>query len=144
MRLVLLGSGLTSLDRLIVLKNRIILTIHDYDTLLKSLYRAFKNNNIQQIHYLQNIESETMGTLTQRVRIFKAYVKNLKNSINTCDCEIEVYTGLDELYKKTEELKEQLISDKNELQREIALVKKSIGTMGRVREETAWRIDIIT
>lgn len=135
----------TSLDRLEILKDRVILTVKEYETLLESMENAFKNSNTKQIEELQYLETQMSKSLFQRVRIFKSYLEILKkNHITITDPETDVYNSLDVLYKKIETFKEDLSQEKIKLSKEMSQVKKIIRPFGKLREETARRIDIIT
>lgn len=83
--------------------------------------------------------------LNQRVKIFKSYLEILKkNRITVTDDESEVYNELNKLHLKIKNLKDNLLLDKNRLGREITQVKRIVKPLGKLREETAGRIDIIT
>ena len=139
------GLELISLDRLIILENRVLLTINEYETLLNSLEKTFKNSNTQQIEYLQELETNKCKTLNQRVRIYKSYLKILKKNNRTVTAhESDVYNRLNVLYEQIKVLRENLSFDKDLLGREMAQVKKIIRPLGKLREETAGRIDITT
>lgn len=137
--------GLISLVRLNILKERVLDTIKEYQTLLESLDYSFKNNNSEQIEHLLKLEGEVLNKLRQRVKILKSHVKYLnKSNVSTFKIENEVNDNLRILNKKLDSFSKQLVLDKVALSTEIANVKRIVKPLGRAKEFIAQRIDIIT
>jgi len=129
---------LISLDRLKILEERVYTSVKDYKTLLLSLRKAFKSNNTDLIHSLQLKESEIIKTLTQRVKVHKAHLKTLKLTNG------DINKTLIELNSEIETFKTQLFIDKTALKKEMSQVNRMVKPLGKSREYTAGRIDIIT
>ncbi|MGL1894432.1 MAG: hypothetical protein OCD02_22565 [Spirochaetaceae bacterium] len=149
MKLLQIGLGLISLDRLIILQNRVLLTITDYRTLINSLDTAFSSNKLELIDTLELREKELLKILTQRMKIFKAHIKHLKTlpkkQVETIiKIETEVYTKIEDLNLTIDKFQKKLLADRIELKKEMAMVSKRVKPMGQGRDYTARRIDIIT
>ncbi|MBN2618257.1 MAG: hypothetical protein JXR64_08115 [Spirochaetales bacterium] len=141
----LIELGLTSLDRLQILKDRVFISINEYETLLKSINKSFKNKKSGSIPPLLKHEVFLMKTLEQRVRVFKAQLKSIKKHGElVIKIESEVYNALNGLYKNIDNFQNELKIDKSILEKEIFHVKKLVKPLGRLKDETAQRIDIIT
>lgn len=136
---------LISLDRLSTLKNRVLASVTEYETLLKSLRKSFRGSDTDQITNLQNIEKEKHKALLNRIKVFNAYMADIeKYNLPISKTRAEVYNKLNNLKAFMEEVNKNLNIDRDELHREITQVKSSLRLMGKAREYTAQRIDIIT
>lgn len=136
---------LTSLDRLEILRDRVYTTIDEYKTLLYSLEKAFKNSDLDLADTLSKVEHKLIKQLENRVKIFKAEIKYSKTKDKrTQTIESELYDKLRGLNKFIKNYKIELELKKETLKNEIPQVRKITGSLGKIKDETAWRIDILT
>lgn len=93
---------------------------------------------------MQLREQECLKTLEQRVKIFNAYLKDIKTEKSILQIRSEVYNSLNKLHTTINNFSNHLTHNKSLVGKEILQVNKRIRTMGKMREYTAGRIDIFT
>lgn len=137
--------GSISLDRTEKLKERVLFSINEYEILLSSLKKSFKGKDTDLISNLQEIEKDKQKILLERVKIFNSHITDLKRvGLSISEIKTEVYNELDRLQQIIGEFRDEFNINRDKLSCEISQVKKSLRIMGRAKEYTAQRIDIIT
>lgn len=89
------------------------------------------------------MEEKQLTLLISRVKILKAHLKDLKKNQKPTDGVTEdLNNQLNSLKEAIKLFNKNLELGKVTLKGEISQVKRRVRPLGRLREETAWRIDI--